>query len=385
MATFTYNFPTSILSGPGSIRELPKLLKKHKVRRPLLVTDRTVTQLSFTKEILAELKRNRLPTLEFSEVWGNPDLPQVLQGLKAFKQHKADSFIGLGGGAALDVTKAIAVLVNHKGNLFDYQDVEGAKPINKVVPFILTIPTTAGTGSEVGRSTVISDPDTKIKKIIFSPKLLAGQVLLDPHLTLELPAEVTASTGMDALTHLIEAYLAKGDNPLCDGIALEGIRLVANSLSRCCKFAKDQTGPTEEHVNARWDMQKAAMMGAVAFQKGLGVTHSCAHALSTVTNMHHGLANAIVLPHTLRFNYETCKDRFQIMASVVGLKNGIDFVDWIKKLNETLGIPSSLAKVGVSKKEINQLTKVAVHDVCHTLNPRPVNRDDFSNLFNLSL
>ena len=223
---------------------------------------------------------------------------QVVAGVEAFRAHQADSIVGLGGGAALDVAKAIALMAGHPGDLFDYEDDKpGALPIDQDIPYWVAIPTTAGTGSEVGRSAVISDEQTHVKKIFFSPRLMAKAVFADPELTLGLPPAVTAATGMDALTHCIEAFLAKDYHPIADGIALEGLRLGAAALPRCYEKGDD--------LAARGDMMMSSMMGAIAFQKGLGLIHSCAHALSAVSDLHHGYANGVMIDHALKFNLES--------------------------------------------------------------------------------
>jgi alcohol dehydrogenase class IV len=277
-------------------------------------------------------------------------------------------------------------MVNHPGDLFDYEDGKpDARPVNQAIPFIVALPTTAGTGSEVGRSSVVSDDATHAKKTIFDPKLLPARVFADPELTLQLPANITAATGMDALTHCVEAYIAKGFQPLCDGIALEGMRFVAKSLRNAVALAQSNTGATPAHVTARGDMLNAAMMGAVAFQKGLGVTHSCAHALSTVCDLHHGLVNGILIPYCMAFNLPACKERFAIMAQVVGAKDAEGFIDWLHELKAAIGIPKTLGEVGVKKSHLPDLVQFAVQDGCHQSNPRPVSKEDFERLFSEAL
>ena len=233
MSTYRFSFPTPIHFGPGVRAQLADFLKSNGVKRPLIVTDKGVAQLPMHAEMLEALNGAGLKAASFSGVWGNPVKSQVTEGVKAFKSHEADGIVGLGGGAALDVAKAIALMATHPGDLFDYEDEKpGARPIDGPIPFWVAVPTTSGTGSEVGRSSVVSDDQTHIKKIIFSPKLLAKAVFADPELTIELPAPVTAATGMDALTHCVEAYLAKGYHPICDGIALEGLRQASQYLVR---------------------------------------------------------------------------------------------------------------------------------------------------------
>jgi alcohol dehydrogenase class IV len=332
----------------------------------------------------------------FSGIWGNPVKSQVLAGVDAFRAHRADSIVGLGGGAALDVAKAILVMVNHPGDLFDYEDDKpGARPIDREIPYWVSVPTTAGTGSEVGRSSVVSDDETHVKKIIFSPRLLAQRVFLDPELTLRLPAGVTAATGMDALTHLVESYLAKDAHPLCDGIALSGLSIVARSLAPAVEYARlleagDPSLLTDAaHVEARGAMLNAAMMGAVAFQKGLGVTHSLAHALSTVCDLHHGLVNGVAIPYAMAFNAETepGAKRLAELARLVRAEreDAPGFVAWLEALKLTIGIPRTLRELGVREEHLERLVEVAVADGCHANNPRPVTKADFVKLFRTAL
>ena len=363
-----YNFPTEIHFGPGARRLLAEKLKSLAVLRPLVVTDANVAKLPFFDELTGELSDIAV----FSGVIGNPVKAQVEKGIAAYRAHNADGIVTVGGGAAIDVAKAVALAAHHPGDIFDYEDgAPGAKPIDKELPLIVALPTTAGTGSEVGRSAVISTDDTHQKKILFTPKMLPRLILADPELTLGLPAGVTAATGMDALTHLIEAYITRGgENPMCDGIALEGLRLVSRSLARCVKTPGD--------IAARSDMLNAAMMGAVAFQKGLGANHSCAHALSTVCDMHHGLANGIMLPYVMNFNKPAVEEKFRIMASVV---NTDDLCAWIDALKKDIGIPENLKEAGIAEDKIERLVAVAKKDVCHPLNPKPVSENDFRSIF----
>ena len=394
MTIFQYNFPTRIQFGPGAARGLAPALAEVGKKRPLIVTDRGLAPLAPVVETRAALAQAGLDVAVFSGVWGNPVKSQVTAGVAAFKAHGADSIIGLGGGAAIDVAKAILLMVNHPGDLFDYEDEKpGARPIDRELPYWVSVPTTAGTGSEVGRSTVISDDETHVKKIVFSPRLLAARVFLDPELTLELPAAVTAATGMDALTHLVEAYLAKGFQPLCDGIALAGVRLVAQGLPRAVDFARrieqgeKALAHAPEHIEARGQMLNAATMGGVAFQKGLGVTHSLAHALSTVCDLHHGLANGIAIPYAMSFNASVAAERLTDLARMVGAKeqSARGFVVWLEELRQNIGIPRDLRAAGVRDEHLDRLVQIAVADACHPNNPRPVSEADFRGLFRQAL
>ncbi|PZV08412.1 MAG: alcohol dehydrogenase [Leptolyngbya sp.] len=384
----TYNFPTRIRFGPGARHELAAELTALGIQRVLIVTDKDVAQLPWFPQLETSLAAFQSAT--FSGVWGNPVVSQVNAGVEALKAHGADGIVAIGGGAPMDVAKAIALMAHHPGHLFDYEDGNSTRPIDQPIPPIVAIPTTAGTGSEVGRSAVISDDDTHAKKIVFDPQLLPKVVLADPELLLGLPAKITAATGMDALTHLIEAFLAKGFNPLCDGIALEGIYLVAQNLKACVDFAqRSQAGEAfdEEtaaaHLAARGGMLNASMMGAIAFQKGLGVTHSCAHALSTVYDTHHGLANGIMLPAAMRFNLAAEPERFLRMARVVRPEatKGQEFVEWIVGLSASIGIPTSLEALGVTPDGLGPLVAVAIKDGCHPLNPKPVTEKDFYAIY----
>lgn len=373
---YKFSFPTLIHFGAGVRHQLGAFLKGEGIQRPLVVTDMGIAPLPFFKELLAELGSAGLKPKEFSGVIGNPVKSQVTAGVSAYREHQADSIVGIGGGAALDVAKAIALMVNHPGDLFDYEDEKpGARPFDKAVPYWIALPTTSGTGSEVGRSTVISDEKTHIKKIIFSPKLLAKAVFADPELTLALPAKVTGATGMDALTHCVESYLAKGFHPICDGIAVEGLRLAAANLARAVR--------DPGNLAARSSMMMSSMMGAIAFQKGLGLTHSCAHALSTVTDMHHGLANGIMIDHALAFNVTAVPERFQILAYVVGIEhaNPERFIQWLTGLKSEIGIPATLSKAGLDRSIIPSLVDVAAADACHQNNPRAVTKEDFQKIF----
>lgn len=369
-----FSFPTAITFGPGVRRQVAEHFKGQGISQVMIVTDEMLSKLPFFSEYVTELKGAGLKIDIFNGVKGNPVKSQVMAGVAAFKTSGAAAILGIGGGAALDVAKAIALMVNHPGDVFDYEDEKpGARPFDKEIPYWIAIPTTAGTGSEVGRSTVVADDETHVKKVIFSPRLLAKAVFADPELTVALPAPVTAATGLDAMTHLIEAFLAKGSHPMAEGIALEGLHLSATALRVACEKPQD--------IEARANMLMASMMGAVAFQKGLGIVHSCAHALSAVVDMHHGLANGIMLDHALAFNYKAVPARFDRLAQAVGLKSGADFLPWVKQLKEQLKIPATLKAAGVAPENLDALVKVAIADGCHPSNPVPVSEADFRAIF----
>jgi alcohol dehydrogenase class IV len=375
MAIHRFSFPTDIRFGVGARHQLADHLRQVGSTQPLLVTDRGVSSQPFLAELVDELRAAGLEAAVFDDVSGNPVEAQVVDGVAAYQARGSDAIVGVGGGAALDVAKAVGLLASHPGHLFAYEDEKpDALPITDAVPHFVAVPTTAGTGSEVGRSAVISD-EVHIKRIIFSPHLLAKVVFADPELTVGLPAHLTAATGVDALTHNIEAYLAKDYHPICDGIALEGLRLGAESLPRAV------TEPAD--LDARGAMLMCSMMGAIAFQKGLGLVHSTAHALGTVADMHHGLANAVMIDHALRFNVEAVPARFAVLAEVVGLddRQPAAFIDWLRSLKSDLGVPASLADTEVDRSEIDRLARLAHDDACHLNNPRPVTQDDFRAIY----
>jgi alcohol dehydrogenase class IV len=368
-----FSFPTAIHFGPGARALVRDHLREQGIRRPLIVTDKGLAALPILGEFSASLSGLAVET--FAGVFGNPTRDQVQAGVAAFRQHRADCVIGFGGGAALDVAKAVALMAAHEGDILEYAwDHPRVRPIEKPLPYFVALPTTSGTGSEVGRSSVISDEVTHVKKIVFSPALLARAVFADPELTLDLPAGVTAATGMDALTHNVESYLSPAYHPLCDGIALEGTRIAARALETAVREPK--------HLPARSDMMMASMMGAIAFQKDLGAVHSCAHALGTVVDMHHGLANGIMIDHVMRFNRDAAESKLAELARVSGAgRSADDFIRWLAGLKERIGIPARLGGKGVTREHIAKLVDVAVKDTCHQTNPKPCSAADFERIF----
>jgi alcohol dehydrogenase class IV len=374
-----FNFPTTIRFGAGVIGELPDYLRRNNLSCPLIVTDPTVAQLDFFKKIVADLKAQGMSAEVFSDIHKNPVKSDVYKGGDAWDATERDCIIGIGGGAALDVARAIVLRVHHREDLFKYDDLIGGDVyVTGDVPHFITVPTTSGTGSEVGRSAIIADDETHQKKILFSPKLLAKVVFADPMLTMELPPFITAATGMDALTHNMEAFLAKNYHPIADGIALEGMRLISQSLDRATN-APD--------VESRSQMLLASMMGAIAFQKGLGVVHSMAHPLSSLLDTHHGLANAVNLPYGLRFNVAGFEDRFRRMARAMELKaeSSEAVIEYIFDLNTKVGIPHRLRDIGVKEEHLETLSDLALADFAHPNNPKPVTRADFRKLYQEAL
>jgi len=372
---YQYNFPTTIRFGAGVSGELPAYLKKEGLSRPLIVTDPVVAQLPFFKELIKTIQAAGISAEVFSAIHKNPVKSDVYKGGDAYDSTQRDSIIGIGGGAALDVARAVALRIHHREDLFVYDDLIGGDIyVTNDVPHFITIPTTAGTGSEVGRSAIIADDETHQKKILFSPKLLARIVFADPLLTMDLPPAVTAATGMDALTHNMEAYLAKMPHPLCEGIALEGMSLIHQSIEKAV---------LRPDLQSRSQMLIASLMGAVAFQKGLGVVHSLAHPLSSLLDTHHGLANAVNLPYGMRFNIGGCEEKFKRMAQVFDLPDtsGTAVVDYLFALNDRIGIPRQLRAIGVEEKHLDTLADLAIADFAHPNNPKPVSRQQFRDLY----
>jgi hypothetical protein len=374
-----FSFPTAITFGPGARRGAGPFLGSLGVRRPLVVTDRGLAALPLTASLAADLRAAGLEPCVFGGVWGNPTAEQVRRGAAACREHGADAVVGFGGGAALDVAKAVALMAVHPGDIMEYAwDHPGVRPIQHPLPALVALPTTSGTGSEVGRSAVIADDVTRVKRIIFSPALLARAVFADPELTLGLPAALTAATGMDALTHNVESYLSPVYHPICDGVALEGARIAAAALRPAVADGRN--------LAARSDMMMASMMGAIAFQKDLGAVHSCAHALSTVADLHHGLANGIMIDTVMRFNAAAAPEKMAELARVCRAGATADaWVAWLVRLKEEIGIPARLGAAGVRPDQVPALVDIALADGCHRTNPRPCTRADFEALFTAAL
>jgi 4-hydroxybutyrate dehydrogenase len=374
------SFPTRILHGKGAIRELPNELKRLHATKVLLVTDKGVMQSGLLRFVAPLLEQAGVPFVPFANVDGNPTEKNALDGIDAYRAAGADAIVGFGGGSPLDVAKAIRLLVNHEPPLAQYDDAKGGDSLitDKQPPFI-AIPTTAGTGSEVGRSTVLVIDGTKV--VIFSPHLLADAAILDPELTVGLPAFLTAATGMDALTHNLEAYVAKGEHPLADAIAIEGLKKIGRSLKRAVQNGKD--------LEAREQMLIGSAFGAIAFQKGLGAAHSVAHALGPVAGTHHGLANSLVLPNVIDFNRMAAEERLADCAVALGADPKMNaqerahlLVKLVDDLRTACGLPRKLSQAGVRRDMIPQLVEKAVADACHKSNPRACSEVDFERIIN---
>jgi 4-hydroxybutyrate dehydrogenase len=373
-----WSFPTRILYGIGAAGRVGDEAARLGKKRALVVTDKGVVKAGLIAPVEKSLAAAGLAVAIFDEVLGNPVEKNVHDGVAAYRAHEADLVVAVGGGSPLDVGKLIRLGVNHRRPLVDYDDSTGGDAfITADVPPMLAIPTTAGTGSEVGRSGVVTLDVNHRKTVIFSPHLLANAAILDPEMTRTMPPHVTAATGFDALTHGVEAYVAVGDHPMADGIALEGIRLVAANLERAVAHGDD--------LQARGGMLKASMMGAVAFQKGLGACHSLAHPLSSECGLHHGLANALGLPAVVEFNEPAAGERLARISELLGgAPSAKGCADALRALRARIGLPDGLAKAGVPREKLDLLADKAFEDACHTLNPRACTRDDLKALYEAS-
>lgn len=360
-----WNYPTRMRFGAGKIGQLSDELKGLGVKRPLLVTDPGLARLPMIQDALAAMKAAGLEPGLFSDVKSNPIGKNVMDGVAVYRAGKHDGVIAWGGGSALDAAKAIALMAGQSVSMWDLED-RGDNFLRadpKGIAPILAVPTTAGTGSEVGRASVITDESDHTKKIIFHPKMMPAVVISDPELTVGLPPHITAATGMDALAHCLEAYCAPGFHPMADGIAVEGMRLVKEWLPLAVKDGKD--------LRARAAMLAAASMGATAFQKGLGAIHSLSHPVGAVLDTHHGLTNAVVMPYVLKFNEAAIAEKLARVARYLGLaKPGFaGFLDWVLDLRRQIGIPDTLADLGMKPAQLDDFAKMASEDPTAGGNP----------------
>ncbi len=373
----TWAFPTTIVFGVGVVSRVAEHVERIGARRALLVCDAGVARVGIAGRVRELLEAGGVATAVFDAVDPNPVEKNVHDGVAAYRAHGAGCIVSVGGGSPLDAGKLIALKVTHDRPLADYDDaVDGGRFVGPNVPPIVTIPTTAGTGSEVGRSGVVTLAATGRKTVIFSPHLLAKVALLDPELTRSMPARVTAATGFDALTHCLEAYCSLGDHPMADAIALGGLELCAAHLAQAVARGHD--------LAARGAMMKAAMMGAVAFQKGLGACHSLAHPLSSEKGLHHGLANALCLPAVVEFNESAVHSRLDRVRAILD-PAAKSCAAAVRALRERVGLPAGLRAEGVSEADIPGLGEKAVEDACHQSNPRKTTREDLAALYRASL
>ncbi|PCJ59723.1 MAG: alcohol dehydrogenase [Planctomycetota bacterium] len=379
-----YNYPTIIYFGNDAIIALGEKLKSEQMNKILLVTDKTLNDLGVVKDVLKMLSASEKEFIIFDKTHPNPLEEDVELGVKAFKENNCEGIIALGGGSPMDVAKVIKIAVAHEGPLAQYDDALGGdKLIVNEMPPLYAIPTTAGTGSEVGRSGVIIMKETNKKTIFFAPELMPDIAVLDPLVTEKLPAHITAATGIDALTHCLEAYLAPGFHPMADGIALEGIALVLSELPKAYKDGSD--------LEAREKMLMAATMGATAFQKGLGMVHSLAHPLSSQFHMHHGLANALLLPFALKFLEDKLSEEALIRLNKIQelfkarSLEGESLSDCCRIFFESLGIKFGLKQHGIEESAIDKLTQEAFADPCHHTNIIPVLENDLAFVYKAAL
>ena len=363
-----WSYPTEIRFGAGRIRELAHACREKEIRRPLLVTDPGLAGLPMIKETLASLDTEGLAPILFKEIRPNPLAANVVAGIEVFRQGERDGVIAVGGGSALDAGKVIAFMVGQTRPMWDFEDVDDwwkrAHPLG-IAP-VIAVPTTAGTGSEVGRAGVITDAETQTKKVIFHPMMLPVCVIADPTLTVSLPARMTVGTGMDALAHCLEAYCSPSYHPMSQGIAVEGIRLVRENLEAAFRDGTD--------LLARANMMTAAAMGAVAFQKGLGAIHALSHPVGALYDTHHGMTNAVFMPYVLVFNRNAIEERIARLAVYLGLgAGGFDgFLDYVLELRRKLQVPHTLEAFGVDDSRFDLISRMALEDPTAAGNPVPL-------------
>ncbi len=382
MQNYNWNYPTTMWVGENRIKDLGSACKKLNINKPLLVTDNGLAKSKIIEEAVTLLKKENLAVEVFSNVVGNPTGSNVEKGVEFYKNNKCDGVIAFGGGSGLDVGKAIAFMSGQTLSIWEFEDIgdNWSKANSDAIAPIVAVPTTAGTGSETGRASVILNEKTGEKKIIFHPKFLPSIVILDPVLTLDLPPKITAATGMDALAHCLEAYCAPGFHPMADGIALEGMRLINQWLLKAVKNGKD--------LEARMNMLTAASMGSTAFQKGLGAIHSLSHPVNSLNNVHHGLSNAIFMPYVLTFNRKEIEQRIIKLSEYLDLKDiSFDgFLNWVLGLRKELNIPHKLSEVIDEKDfDIERLSKMALADPSTGGNPKKLTVDDMRAMYEHSM
>ena len=374
--TANWSYPTAIKFGAGRIKELADHCKALGIKKPLLVTDRGLAPMPITQNALDLLEAAGLGRALFADVDSNPTDINLSAGVQAFKTGGHDGVIAFGGGSGLDLGKCVAFMAGQSRPVWDFEDVGDwwtRASVEGIAP-IIAVPTTAGTGSEVGRASVITNSQTHTKKVIFHPKFLPAVTICDPELTVGMPKVITAGTGMDAFAHCLEAYCSPFYHPMSAGIALEGMRLVKDYLPRAYKDGAD--------IEARAHMMSAAAMGAVAFQKGLGAIHSLSHPVGAIYNTHHGMTNAVVMPPVLRFNRAAIEDRIAMAAAYLGISGGFDgFYDYVLKLREELGVPDRLSALGVGTDRIDEMAAMAIVDPTAGGNPVELTLDAAKQLF----
>ena len=382
MNNSNWNYPTTVWFGQGRVKDLHIACKNLSITKPLFVTDQDLAKTDLVKKIISDSNLKSLSINVFSNIKGNPVGSNVDEGVKAFKKGNHDGVIAFGGGSGLDVGKAVAFMSAQTGSIWDFEDVgdNWTKANSDEIAPIIAVPTTAGTGSETGRASLITNEKNQTKKIIFHPKILPSIVILDPCLTVDLPPKITATTGMDALAHNLEAYCASGYHPMADGIALEGMNLIKKWLLIAVNEGKN--------LEARSAMLVAATMGSTAFQKGLGAIHSLSHPVNSVYNIHHGLSNAIFMPYVLTFNKKEIEKKIIKLSEYLGLeeKSFQCFLNWILDLRKELKIPHKLSDVAdVKPSEIDKLSLMALEDPSTSGNPKKLTLEDMKLMYKYSL
>jgi alcohol dehydrogenase class IV len=376
-----WNYPTTVWTGEDRSADLPEACMIAKIKNPLFVTDKDLITLPMTIKTINNLKKGFKDISFFSNFAGNPVGKNIMEGVEFYNKNKCDGVIAFGGGSALDVGKGIAFMCGQTRPLWDFEDIGDywkRADESKIAP-IIAIPTTAGTGSETGRASAIVNEETGVKKIIFHPKFMPTVVILDPLLTIDLPPRITAATGMDALAHNLEAFCAPGFHPMADGIALEGMRLIKNSLSLAVKDG--------QNIKARSEMLAAASMGSTAFQKGLGAIHSLSHPVNAQFNVHHGLSNAIFMPYVLTFNRKEISERIISICDYLGLEKSFDsFIQWIMNLRKEFNIPHKLSDVVDEEKiDLDKLSEMAFNDPSTGGNPKKLTKEDMKTMYQHSI
>ncbi len=382
MQKYNWNYPTTMWVGENRVKDLSSACKALNVKKPLLVTDNGLSQSDIVKNALSNLNKDGIAVELFSNVVGNPTGKNVTEGVECYKKNSCDGVIAFGGGSGLDVGKAVAFMSGQSLPIWDFEDVgdNWTKANSDKIAPIIAVPTTAGTGSETGRASVILNEDTGVKNIIFHPKFLPSIVILDPVLTIGLPPKITAATGMDALAHNLEAYCAPGYHPMADGIALEGMRLINEWLIEAVNNGSN--------IEARMNMLTAASMGSTAFQKGLGAIHSLSHPVNALNNIHHGLSNAIFMPYVLTFNKDVIENKIIKVCDYLELKdksfNG--FINWVLDLRKKLNIPHKLSEVIEEKDfKLDRLSNMALHDPSTGGNPKKLTEADMKTMYQHSM
>ncbi|HEY9037674.1 MAG TPA: iron-containing alcohol dehydrogenase [Roseovarius sp.] len=378
--TGNWSYPTSIKFGAGRIVELPDACKQAGIKKPLLVTDKGLADLPITAQVLDIMEGAGLGRGIFSQVDPNPNEKNLDAGVAAYKSGGHDGVIAFGGGSGLDLGKMVAFMAGQTRPVWDYEDVDDwwtRADADAIAP-IIAVPTTAGTGSEVGRASVITNSETHVKKIIFHPKVLPTVVICDPELTTGMPKFITAGTGLDAFAHCVEAFSSPHYHPMSQGMALEGMRLVKDYLPSAYANGTD--------LEARAHMMSAAMMGATAFQKGLGAIHAMSHPVGAVFGTHHGTTNAVCMPAVLQLNAPEIKDRFRTAAAYLDIEGGFDgFCSFVQEFNDALGIPRKLSDMGVDPARIDELVSEAIKDPSCGGNPVKLTKENLRALYEASI